>query len=97
MRIAGLLCLAALNVASVGPLFAAPTPEQTAKFTSAQTALKDAGKLILAKKYEEAVQTEKDAIQMASALKWDTASMEQRLSSYEQRKPWYGELVTLVN
>jgi TonB family protein len=44
-------------------------------------------------KFDEAVQAQKDAIRMAASLKWDTASMQQRLSSYEQRQRWFGELL----
>jgi TonB family protein len=44
-------------------------------------------------KFDEAVQAQKEAIRLAAALKWNTASMQQRLSGYEQRQRWYGELL----
>ncbi len=55
MRYVGLLMAVILFLRTAGELAAAPTPEQTAKATGAEDALKEAGKLIVAKRFEEAL------------------------------------------
>jgi hypothetical protein len=46
-------------------------------------------------KFDEAVQSQNDALQLAGLLRWDTAEMQKRLASYQQRQPWFGEILSL--
>jgi mono/diheme cytochrome c family protein len=55
MRPVAALCIASWLVWSSSSLLAAPTAEQQAKATAADEALKAAGKLLIAKKYEDAL------------------------------------------
>ncbi len=42
--------------------------------------------------YGKAVDAQRDAIQKAQALGWDTATMQERLASYRREAPWVGDL-----
>jgi hypothetical protein len=79
------LCIVALVSLSVCRLSAAPTPEQTAKATAAETALKDAGKLILGKKYAEAVPLVEQAQNLLAELEAGSADAKKLAASLEGR------------
>ena len=43
--------------------------------------------------FEDAVKSERKALAMAQALKWDVTPLNGRLSHYAARQPWYGTLL----
>ena len=43
--------------------------------------------------FDDAVKSERKAVDMATSLKWDPAPLAQRLSQYQARQPWTGMLV----
>ena len=45
--------------------------------------------------FADAVGSERQAIAMATRLKWDLAPLNERLAHYESRQPWYGDLLGL--
>jgi mono/diheme cytochrome c family protein len=91
MRFAGLLCLGLVVGLSwfVPHLNAAPTPEQTAKVASAEEALKQAGKLIIAKKFEEAVPLVQQAQNIVAELQSGNADGKRLASGLEARFGFY--------
>jgi hypothetical protein len=44
-------------------------------------------------RFDEAVRSQQEAIEVATLLKWDTGAMQQRLSSYQAQRPWKGTIV----
>ncbi len=67
------------------PAAAAPTAEQTAKATSAEDALKEAGKLIIAKKHEEAVPLVEQAQNVIAELQAGNVEAKKLAASLEGR------------
>jgi tetratricopeptide (TPR) repeat protein len=43
--------------------------------------------------FEDAVKSERKAVAMAQALKWDVAPLNERLSHYVAKQAWYGTLL----
>jgi TonB family protein len=43
--------------------------------------------------FDDAVKSERSALHMARALKWDLAPLNARLSQYVAKQPWYGNLL----
>jgi mono/diheme cytochrome c family protein len=82
--LAGLLALAMCMVCTA-PLSAAPTAEQSSKATSAEEALKEAGKLIIAKKHEEAVPLVEQAQNVIAELQAGNAEAKKLAAGLEGR------------
>jgi TonB family protein len=43
--------------------------------------------------YASAIKSQSAAIKRAAQLHWDTSQMQARLQTYENKQPWYGELI----
>lgn len=45
--------------------------------------------------FDQAVKSERKALEMATRLQWDVAPLKERLARYQSSQPWYGNLLIL--